>query len=196
MYSFVRSVTPLIRSSVLRAAVSNNCNAFNHTSSRIASANMPSIKFCTIPASFADKTVSFKCYAEATRPCNKSGDTVIPEFTIAKFECNEGYTNGLGNKFRSVCSESEWVPPIYKCNSRIISGGAGEPPTNSGAGLVFRDGSAYYVRGILSQFPLHGDLSLFIDLGTHIDWILSVRNEVEENVIDKQISIRLRNKSR
>lgn len=61
---------------------------------------------------------------------------------------------------------------------------------------MFRDGSAYYVRGILSQFPLHGDLSLFIDLGTHIDWILSVRNEVEENVIDKQISIRLRNKSR
>ncbi|XP_065210344.1 modular serine protease-like [Planococcus citri] len=433
------------------------------------STSQPLEKSCTIPSSFADKSVSYKCYGETAKSCNKSGDTVIPQFTIANFECNPGYVNDQGNKFRSVCLESEWVPPIYKCNKicdkltpvnvdlacfykgnavdcegnlfpgtkirpickplhtnrdfssgvykeitcledgkwdhtlfscipecgrpfnisfnklvykrstperyldspwhvaiydikrnvlicggtiisprlvisaaycfydqandrkldpsnydivvskastkyseidnsdqrsykikeirfsnrgyrgsanyfasdiaililtakintsltvlpacvdwtytdlfhppeetigktvgwyegrvalqtdtfvfisrsrcfnstsrelypfitsdkfcarindgRIISGGAGEPPSNSGTGLMFREGPAYYIRGILSQFPLHGDLSLFIDLATHIDWILSVRNEVEENVIDKQITIKLKNKS-
>ncbi|XP_065210358.1 ATP synthase F(0) complex subunit C2, mitochondrial-like [Planococcus citri] len=61
MYSFVRSVTPLIRSSVLRAAVSNNCNAFNHTSSRIASANMPSMysaNFLNTPSQTATSQMS------------------------------------------------------------------------------------------------------------------------------------------
>lgn len=68
--------------------------------------------------------------------------------------------------------------------------GSGVLQGDSGGGLLFRDGSFFYIRGIVSlKQPSQTALAAFTDVGMHVDWILSVKNEIERSNPDT-ISIR------
>ncbi|XP_065210345.1 modular serine protease-like [Planococcus citri] len=79
------------------------------------STSSPSNQKCAVPATFIDKTVSYKCKAEAGKVCHKNGDIAVPQYTTAAFECKPGYEREDGKKFQSVCIDNEWQPPIDNC---------------------------------------------------------------------------------
>ena len=61
---------------------------------------------------------------------------------------------------------------------------------DSGGGLLFREGLFYYIRGIVSlKQPTATAIAAFTDLADHITWILSVRNEVEQDIIKKETTL-------
>ena len=65
---------------------------------------------------------------------------------------------------------------------------------DSGGGLMFQEKNRYYIRGIVSSKPTASWVVMFTDINIHIDWILSVRNEVEPNIIKKEITLGFKNK--
>lgn len=74
---------------------------------------------CAIPTTFADKTASYKCKGDtAGKSCHKTGDSSVPQYTTAAFECKTGYVREEGKTFHSVCIDTEWQPPIAKCSKR------------------------------------------------------------------------------
>ncbi|XP_065210564.1 modular serine protease-like [Planococcus citri] len=56
---------------------------------------------------------------------------------------------------------------------------------DSGGGLLFREGNFYYIRGIVSlKQPTATAIAAFTDLADYVDWILAVRNAIEQGEKD------------
>lgn len=63
--------------------------------------------------------------------------------------------------------------------------GPGVLQGDSGGGLLIREGNLFYLRGIVSlKQPTKTALATFTDLADHIEWILAVRNEIEEGLLN------------
>ncbi|XP_065208510.1 uncharacterized protein LOC135837230 [Planococcus citri] len=63
-------------------------------------------------------------------------------------------------------------------------GGAGVLQGDSGGGFLLRDGPFYYLRGIVSvKRSSETSIAAFTDLTDHIDWILRMRDEVNNNIM-------------
>ncbi|XP_065204423.1 uncharacterized protein LOC135834471 isoform X2 [Planococcus citri] len=68
--------------------------------------------------------------------------------------------------------------------------GPGVLQGDSGGGLLFRENNLYYLRGIVSlKQPTATAVAAFTDLADHIDWILTVRNEIEREMIKKDSTL-------
>ncbi|XP_065210568.1 modular serine protease-like [Planococcus citri] len=68
--------------------------------------------------------------------------------------------------------------------------GPGVLQGDDGGGLLFREGTFYYIRGVVSIMqPSSMAIAAFTDLADHINWILSVRNEVEQDIIKKETTL-------
>ncbi|XP_065210327.1 transmembrane protease serine 9-like [Planococcus citri] len=62
--------------------------------------------------------------------------------------------------------------------------GPGVLQGDSGGGLLFLEGNAYYIRGIVSLKQRTATaIATFTDIADHVDWILSVLKEVEPGII-------------
>lgn len=67
---------------------------------------------------------------------------------------------------------------------------------DSGGGLMFLEKNHYFIRGLLAlKSKSNPWLALFTDFNDHVDWMLSVRNEVEQDVIQKETTLGFKNKN-
>lgn len=72
------------------------------------------------------------------------------------------------------------------CNSDSFfpTQGPGVLQGDSGGGLLFLEENSYYVRGIVSLKQRSAtSIATFTDITDHVEWILSVREEIEPGVI-------------
>ncbi|XP_065210346.1 coagulation factor IX-like [Planococcus citri] len=103
----------------------------------------------------------------------------ISRINCAKFISNDGKAILTRDKF---CAGSKQSPTLLQ--------------GDSGGGLVFKENNHYFIRGLVSVKILPKDpIVMFTDVNDHIDWMLMVRNEVEQDVIEKQTTIKYKNKS-
>lgn len=60
---------------------------------------------------------------------------------------------------------------------------------NGGSGLIFLEGSLYYVRGIVSrEQPMMSSLATFTDLADHIELITAAHHETENRTSVKKVT--------
>ncbi|XP_065210347.1 coagulation factor IX-like [Planococcus citri] len=101
----------------------------------------------------------------------------ISRINCAKFFDNKAYLTR--DKF---CAGSEQSPSLLQ--------------GDSGGGLVFKEKDHYFIRGLVTRtLPSNPHIAAFTDVNDHIDWMLPVRNEVEQDVIEKETTLRYKNKS-
>ncbi|XP_065204426.1 modular serine protease-like [Planococcus citri] len=68
--------------------------------------------------------------------------------------------------------------------------GPGVLQGDSGGGLLFRENGLYYIRGIVSlKQPSITAIAAFTDLADHIQWVLSLVNEVKQGLIDQETTL-------
>lgn len=66
--------------------------------------------------------------------------------------------------------------------------GPGVLQGDSGGGLLFRENNFYHIRGVVSlKQPTETAIAAFTDLADYVDWILAVRNSLEQEVTKEEI---------